>query len=376
MYNIVSIIDLYGRGGAEKVYNNFSLFCKENNINLFEFVLYQSERNNIPFFIKNNSNNVFIKIYHQIYAGILLRNFCLNKKINRIVSFLDRSNIVSIISMLLSKGKYKVTITIHNPPTIQYKKLNFLLKNMTYFLLRVLYNLKNVKVVAVSSSVADSLANIKVKNVEIIYNPVLLNEEDIPSENMDYKFILAIGRLEYQKAYWKLIKAFAIYKKKKRDNLHLIVLGSGKESENLVKLSIDLGVSDCVHFNGYVINPSNYLKKMEFIVFSSIFEGFPISLIESFLLCKPFIGSKESIPKEIVDVLGEKYDLLTYSTTVINEDYNSNCFDVDSEKLASLLLDISENEKLREDVAQICNKWAIDKCSIANYWSYIDGYKN
>ncbi|MEI9964490.1 MAG: glycosyltransferase [Caulobacteraceae bacterium] len=66
-------------------------------------------------------------------------------------------------------------------------------------------------------------------------------------------FIVAAGRLEYQKAHDLLLEAFA--KSAACKDLDLVILGKGSREERLKAQAAELGIADRVHFRGFAANP-------------------------------------------------------------------------------------------------------------------------
>lgn len=64
-------------------------------------------------------------------------------------------------------------------------------------------------------------------------------------------------------------------------DVHALLVGSGEEIEALKTHSIDVGVSDRVHFTGVVADSWRYYSAMDMFLLPSHYEGLPISLIEA-----------------------------------------------------------------------------------------------
>jgi glycosyltransferase involved in cell wall biosynthesis len=79
----------------------------------------------------------------------------------------------------------------------------------------------------------------------------------------------------------------------------LIIVGNGRELENLVELSIKLEVANRCLFLGYKLNATSYLKYFDIYVMSSYSEGFPLGLLEAGLSKLPIVCSDLPIFKEI-----------------------------------------------------------------------------
>lgn len=60
----------------------------------------------------------------------------------------------------------------------------------------------------------------------------------------------------------------------------LMLVGGGSKFNKYTKLTKDLGIYDKVIFTGNVSNPNDYMSAMDLIIMPSIFEGFPLTLVE------------------------------------------------------------------------------------------------
>ena len=217
-----------------------------------------------------------------------------------ILSFVDYSNVVSIIGNWLSGKKNRVIISVHNIPIVQMRECapNFWEKIMG-LLIKVFYN-KADSIIAVSKHVGDDLvknSRINEKLIHIINNPIdidrinYLSNEDVAEEffNEDAPIILAVGRLSKEKGFEYLLKAFSLLKE--RSNARLVILGEGKEEANLKKLRKELGIDKQVLFLGFKDNPYKYMKRSTIYVLSSLYEAFPMVLLEAMACGIPVIST-------------------------------------------------------------------------------------
>lgn len=117
--------------------------------------------------------------------------------------------------------------------------------------------------------------------------------------------ILYLGRLAEVKGVDILIKAFS---KLKSYNSKLVIAGTGPDEEKLVEFAKKLGLSNKVHFVGYVHSDAKkyLLKVADCLVVPSIkdsgghTEGLPVVLMEGIAAGKIVIASDQSNAKEII----------------------------------------------------------------------------
>jgi glycosyltransferase involved in cell wall biosynthesis len=174
-------------------------------------------------------------------------------------------------------------------------------------------------IVTVSQGVAQDLRQItrlSPSQVQVIYNPIVtlrLAEEAQTLPNHPWfkpgepPVVLGIGRLEPQKDFPTLLRAFA--KVRQSQSARLMILGQGRERRKLETLIQDLDLKDDVTLMGFVENPYAYMARASAFVLSSAWEGLPTVLIEAMALGTPVISTNcESGPEEIL--AGGEYGVL------------------------------------------------------------------
>jgi len=106
----------------------------------------------------------------------------------------------------------------------------------------------------------------------------------------DTLLIGSVGRLDPQKGYTYLLKAFQIVQKQFHNCL-LLIIGRGSLLEILKALSTDLHVSDKVRFLGECPDIDELLSCMNVYVQSSLFEGMPNAVMEAMAAGKPVVAT-------------------------------------------------------------------------------------
>ena len=163
------------------------------------------------------------------------------------------------------------------------------------------------------------LKNIKA-NIIPIANPTPY--EDINhTPSLEYKTVLAIGRLTYQKGFDLLIDAWALVCETNFDWI-LRIVGSGEDEQDLKRQTKNLGIEDRVDFVSATKNIEKYFKTSSYYCLSSRFEGLPMVMLEAQAFGLPIIAFDcDTGPSELVDsnngILVEKDNIYQLSAALI-----------------------------------------------------------
>jgi glycosyltransferase involved in cell wall biosynthesis len=171
-------------------------------------------------------------------------------------------------------------------------------------------------IVAISNHVGDDLARaarLKRERVTTIHNGLLrANALDLPPADHPWfaeptPVILAAGRLEKQKDFPTLVRAFA--KLRARRPARLMIIGEGDGRARLEQLAATLGVRDDLALPGFQPNPFAFMKAADLLVMSSTHEGFGNVLVEALAAGCPVVSTDcPAGPAEILD--GGRYGRL------------------------------------------------------------------
>jgi len=180
-----------------------------------------------------------------------------------------------------------------NTPTVRDKA------RWSPFFAKLLYPWVADGIIAISQGVSEDIAQItglSKTNISVIYNPAITSYLKNKSlESLDHPWfkseeppvILGVGRLEPQKDFSNLLRAFALVRKVR--SCRLIILGQGIEQAKLQNLITDLGLKNDVDMPGFVENPYTYMAKAAVFVLSSAWEGFGNVIVESLALGTPVV---------------------------------------------------------------------------------------
>lgn len=116
-------------------------------------------------------------------------------------------------------------------------------------------------------------------NLEVIPNAALSHPE-VPEDHETHR-VIAVGRLDYQKGFDRLLKAWAMLPGALREDWHLDIFGQGEWQAMLERMIDELGITS----SATICKPTNAIfneyAKSAFIVMSSHYEGFPMVLVEA-----------------------------------------------------------------------------------------------
>lgn len=174
----------------------------------------------------------------------------------------------------------------------------------------------------------------------VIPNPLWISS--FPERQPIKGNIIAVGRLEEQKNYKGLIRAFSIVVEKESDAV-LSIYGDGSQKEELLSLVHELNIEKNVIFKGMTKNIIEVHRTADIYVMFSHGEGYPNALMEALAMGVPSISSDCPVggPRDMIQD-GQNGYLVPCS---------------DEEKLANriieLLRDISLRKRLSDSAIKI-----------------------
>lgn len=228
-----------------------------------------------------------------------------------LISSQTHANIAVAFAAKLLKFEGRLILREVSTPSINLKKVHGFKLLVLKKLMSWAYTNCSV-VVPVSYGVKEDLEKflaIKLKNVQVIYDPVINDEMfKLAKEPIVHKWfakdrktpiILAVGRLTEAKNYELLIHSFKLVTQKVDANL--IILGEGEDREKLEKLIKDLNLQHKVDLYGFEQNPFKYMANCDLYVMSSKWEGLPGALIQALALEAKIVSTDcPSGPREIL----------------------------------------------------------------------------
>lgn len=184
--------------------------------------------------------------------------------------------------------------TVHSDPLVDFKG-----KGLLGLFFKQLY-LRRIKqmdhVITVSASIQQVLQQQGMLGNQLsVIRSGIAYPSDYPEypkadKKQDRLHFIAIGRLEPVKQYDLLLEAFH---QMQADRWQLTIVGDGSERDNLVQQVNEWGLSQQVHFTGWVNQEAvgDYLDQADVFVLSSQSEGFPLVVLEAVRAGLPVIGT-------------------------------------------------------------------------------------
>lgn len=335
-------------GGAEKVLVTLAEeFASKNN----ETSIYSLECR--PQFYSVSPNVTVEKISSDGKPRGIVKEFCSIRKrlIKRdadvAVSFLSRCNLLVLASSLFRKQK--IIVCDRNNPIKEHSMPVFHLSCQLYRLASA--------IIVQTQQIKDFYPSYLQDKIFVLENPLdieKLTGECKGEEIIPQNTIISIGRLEPQKDFVTLIKAFSQLADKFED-WQLKIFGKGEQRDELQKLIDDFKLGDRIQLCGRTETPFLELCKSKVFVLSSNYEGFPNALCEGMLAGLACVSSDcVSGPRELIhdgengflfpvgdaDMLAEKLEWL-----------------LSSEELRNDLGANAKNSVKRLELSTICDKW-------------------
>lgn len=160
------------------------------------------------------------------------------------------------------------------------------------------------------------------------------------------KRVIAVGRLDYQKSFDRLIQVWEKVNEKMPD-WRLDIFGQGEWKEMLQRMIDEMGLQDCVKLNAPTKNIGKSYSESSILVMSSHYEGFPMVLVEAMACGLPAVC----------------FDFKCGPRDIINEGDNGLIVpDGDIDGLADALVSLMKDDDLRKRMGETA-KAVVEKYS-------------
>jgi GalNAc-alpha-(1->4)-GalNAc-alpha-(1->3)-diNAcBac-PP-undecaprenol alpha-1,4-N-acetyl-D-galactosaminyltransferase len=227
--------------------------------------------------------------WHRIQV---LRKAIIASQPDAIVSFLNTINVITLISTW--RLNIPVIVSEHIYPG--FTDVN----KVWQMLMKLTYRHADLVTLLTQSALPFYPAAKGYRSI-VMPNPVVTPDPAVETEPLLARpTLISIGRLQPQKGFDLLIKAFHQVHPKHPD-WQLTILGEGPIRVELEALRSRLQLTEFVHLPGQVQNVNAYLRQADIFVLSSRFEGFPMSLCEA-MACGLAVIATDCLsgPREII----------------------------------------------------------------------------
>jgi glycosyltransferase involved in cell wall biosynthesis len=299
-------------GGAERVILNLLKYFNRDQFEI-HLALVTKEGDYLP----ELPNDIIV---HDLKAGRVLWSvrplYALIKSINPQVVFSTLSHLNFILIFLKFFFRNRITWIVREGNTVSDLLQEFRFPVIWKIAYRLLYPHADYIISQSKYMAYDLVENfaIPVEKQIHIYNPVdtqtIKNRLNLGQINPYDRYgcgphIVAIGRLDRQKQFEKLIEAFPLLIQKKKTP-HLWILGNGIQKSKLENICIKLKIEKHVHFVGFQENPYVWLKNADLFVLCSHYEGLPNVLLEACVCeCPVIVVEHNGGTKEIMEISGQ-----------------------------------------------------------------------
>ena len=256
-------------------------------------------------------NQVRLGARHSLVALPALARYLRRRRPAALLAAKDRAGRVAVLARVLAGSDTRIVLRLGTNLSTAMSGRSPLDRSLRYWPIRLLYP-KLDRIVAVSHGVAEDtarIARIPPKAITVIRNPVitpeLLAQAALPCPHPWFQpglppVILGVGRLQQQKDFPTLIRAFALVRQGRP--CRLVILGDGSGRPGLLELIDRLAVASDVDLAGFQTNPYPFLARAALFALSSAWEGSPNALTEAMALGTPVVSTDcPSGPRELLD---------------------------------------------------------------------------
>jgi GalNAc-alpha-(1->4)-GalNAc-alpha-(1->3)-diNAcBac-PP-undecaprenol alpha-1,4-N-acetyl-D-galactosaminyltransferase len=219
-----------------------------------------------------------------------LRGILANTRPDAVLSFIDRSNVMTLLACVGLRLRVVVSERINGATNLCIPWMWRVLRIATYW--------RADAVITQTPDAARWIAKLCGVKAITIPNPLrALPDADSPRDSI----VLAVGRLTRQKGFDLLIRAFS--------GIHpefptwrLVIIGAGPELSTLQRLREQLMLGECIEFRSPVKDIESWMSRAGLVVQPSRFEGFPNVIMEAMGMGAAVISADcRSGPAEIIN---------------------------------------------------------------------------
>lgn len=291
MKKCLLLIPRMGNGGAERVMATIANnLCKENDVQIVTMTDAESfytldERVKITglgqkMSRKNKISKIFTAAIGGLKAFFSLKKIVKKEKIDVLVAFLGPASFLAIMLKVFG-AKCRVIVSERCDPNERGKIYRFFQRK---------FFPKADVIVCQSKKVTEFFKEKHRKKTAVIPNPIAASAIPSRFEGERRHTVVGVGRLDPQKNFEMLIRAFSRLPEKFSDYT-LEIYGGGSSEEKLNALIEEKGLSERAKLMGVKKNVMHYVSDAALYVMSSNYEGFPNALAEAMATGLPVIST-------------------------------------------------------------------------------------
>jgi glycosyltransferase involved in cell wall biosynthesis len=297
---LVLVTPSLGCGGAERILTNMANYWADRGEDVT--VLSLAEKFERPFYklhdnvqreslgLAKDSADLFAALRNNAKIVAVLRSRIRSLRPDAVISFIERTN----VRTLLAARGLKVPVVVAemmDPTAYPLEPVWRGLRALTYRTAR--------RVVVQTPRAKEFFPPRLHPRISVIPNPV--PSCSIAASQFARKAqAVAVGRLEYQKGFDLLLRAFARVSAR-HPQWRLVILGEGSRRSELERLRDRLGLRGRVEMPGRVKEPQEVLTQSSLFVLPSRYEGSPMALSEAMACGLAVIAADcRSGPREVI----------------------------------------------------------------------------
>lgn len=289
---ITLVISSLSAGGAERVMSYMANYWAKKGWAVTLITMSKMDRDFFPvedrvvrvsLGLAGDSSGGFDAILNNVKRLLSLRSAIQSSRPDVVISFMES---VSVLTLLATRFTgIPVIVSEHNDPH-QHN-----IGKVWGWLRRRVYPQAAALVVLTQNVLGWAVELVGEKKAFVIPNSITRNENRAVKRGGEFPqpFILAVGRLAFQKGFEFLLQAFKSVSQKNPE-WSLVILGEGSERASLEAMVKALEIEDRVHLPGRHADPMSVMEQAPIFVMSSRYEGFPIVLLEALACGTPSIS--------------------------------------------------------------------------------------
>jgi len=237
---------------------------------------------------------------HMMSSVPRLAKYLRARKPEAMIAAMTHSSAAAVVARAMARQKVKIIATEHNTMSRIVANSSGLKYRLMPLWSRWALNSADA-IVAVSRGVADDLSaqtRIARNRFQVIYNPVITDALHAEAaQTVEHPWfqlgeppvILAVGRLDKQKDFPMLVRAFRLVRNNRP--VRLMILGDGPDRSRIEQVILDSKLVEDVALPGFEHNPYRFIYRAAVFASSSEWEGFGVAIVEALALGVPVVAT-------------------------------------------------------------------------------------